>query len=185
MSSRHNATSPPPPAAADQTPPATRRGAPGTGRYRYSARFIQLATRWIGWSIPVLLVIGVGLGIASDAAWAPDWLSTLGLGTVIFAGVGPLTVAAWLGGQSLHRFGGPVGLLLLVGLAGLVAGTYLGLTLFLVAGAGVAIVAGVLFYVLGFKANVPMWLLLGRSNGEDGTARHYVNGPVAEKPFND
>jgi hypothetical protein len=124
--------------------------------YRMSDRFITVVSTVL--SITMLVLVGLGflLGLVFDNS--ADWVAPTAI-SLILGGIGlPLLVAAWLGGQALHRFGGPVGALLIVGFAGIVLGTTNHLLAIGLIGGGVVAVSIVLFWVMGRKAGVRMFL---------------------------
>src|SRR3954466_9514377 len=95
--------------------------------FRYSDTFIR---RWTRIEIPAVIglpLIGIALGISSDADSAPDWLGTFA-GVFTIAGfVGPVLIAAILGGESIVRGGGVVGAMFTYGLVGGPTGQVVGI----------------------------------------------------------
>lgn len=124
--------------------------------YRYSDRFITIATR----VLITILIGGVGLGLLagaiSGAAYELRWLGTVASVLVIGGIAIPILGGAWLGGQSLVRFGGFVGLGLILGLVAAAVGFSIGPVLLGIVGAVVGVLSLVGFFVMGFVANVPV-----------------------------
>lgn len=139
---------------------------PGEQVYRLTGRTIKLWTTVLSLSIPILLVLGgVVAYVSSLVADADDVESNPGIivGVVIMVSgvVFPLLAAAALGGESLHRGGSVVGVLLTAGLLGTAAGAVVdipGMTPWSIA-AMIGSVVG--FFVLGFIRRVPMWIGIG------------------------
>jgi hypothetical protein len=124
--------------------------------YRYSDRFIAITTRvLIG-----ILIVGVGggflVGALSGATYKLRWLGNVATPLVIGGMAIPILGGAFLGGESLMRFGGFVGLALIAGLVAAAIGFAVGPVLLGIAGAVVAVLSVVGFYLMGFKANVPV-----------------------------
>jgi hypothetical protein len=126
--------------------------------FRYSDRFISVVTRIL---IVILLTglcagfaIGAIFGASDRAAWVdPTAISLIAGGVAI-----PLLASAWLGASAMHKFGGLVGLLLMLGFTGVVAGSYFDNPLWFWPGIGIGVVAGAGFFWLGYRAGVPMWI---------------------------
>ncbi|GAA2086806.1 hypothetical protein GCM10009840_25680 [Pseudolysinimonas kribbensis] len=124
------------------------------GTYRLSGRAIRIWTRVLVLVIVIGVVVG-GAGLIVAAAVDSEVLAIAGMSTLGAAILLPLLLGAYLGGESLARFGGLVGLVLvagmIVGATGSVIGSWiawLGLALVLLATAG--------FFVMGFSRRVPM-----------------------------
>ena len=75
----------------------------------------------------------------------------------------PLLAAAALGGESLHRGGSVVGVLLTAGLLGTGVGAVVDLTWVTPWSIATMIGGGLGFFVLGFIRRVPMWIGIGKA----------------------
>ncbi|WP_354566681.1 hypothetical protein [Glaciihabitans sp. UYNi722] len=145
--------------------------------YRYSMVFINRMTGVL--IIVMLACIGGAFAVgAIGGDDAPAWVEPLAIG-VLIGGIGlPLLIAAWLGGSSLHRYGGWAGALLIVGMALGVTGQLMEIWTWFWIGAGIDALCVLVFFYLGFLAKVPMWLqlpIIGSprfylSHGEQGEA---------------
>jgi hypothetical protein len=121
--------------------------------YRFSRRFIAVATGVLIALMFVLPVVGIALGYALG-----DEEGDLTI-VLAIAGFGlPLVAAAVLGGESIRRGAGVVGLLLAAGLIAGPIGVVAGIRWLIVIGVVLVVAGGVLFWVIGFKAKVPMWI---------------------------
>lgn len=133
-----------------------------------SPRTIRRWTRALIWT----MVAGIGIGALIALVGVlvgDDTLPDLGLGVGALAVLLTLLIAAYVGGQTLARFGG------LVGLA-LIAGIVLGLTGDSIApwvmwlGIALAVLAVAGFFVMGLRRRVPIWIggivVAGRPDGE-------------------
>lgn len=131
--------------------------------YRYSDAFIQKATNWLVAMVFIGPALGALMAFIGSTIYGSDfplWLTVIAL-TFTFGGIAlPLLVGAWFGGQSIHRFGGWVGLLLMLGLGATVAGQGMDTGWMFASGIATMVLAGLLFFYLGFQAKVPMWLQL-------------------------
>lgn len=124
--------------------------------YRMSKQFINLISTVLG--ISMLALVGIGFLIGFVFSGAGDWVGPTAI-TLILGGIGiPFLIAAWLGGQALHRFGGPVGLLLTIGFAGTVFGLTYHQPIYSYSGGGAILLSVLLFWFMGWKAKVPMFL---------------------------
>lgn len=158
------------------------RGGRPLGGYRFSGRFISVATALLLIVMGVTVVGGFVLGTFSDSIEGMEPEAVVDLaGMVIVAGVLiPLLLAAILGGEAIRRGGGFVGFGLVLGI-GLVtalptvdAFEVLGpwrIPLIWV-GAGLIVLSGLGFWALGRAAGVPMWL----QAPVVGSPRVYVQG---------
>lgn len=126
--------------------------------FRMSDAFIRRWTRILIVLVIGLPLTGIGLGIASDGDWAPDWLSTAGLVVVVVGFVGPILAAAILGGESIRRGGGIVGALLTYGMVGWATGKTHDIGWLLWTGVAACVLAVIGFWVMGWKAGVPMYV---------------------------
>ena len=156
-----------------ESAPRKRRVSPGRRRpgeqvYRFTDRTIKVWTTVLSLSIPILLVIG-GLVtyISSVIADANDTESNPGIiaGVIIRVSgvVLPLLAAAALGGESLHRGGSVVGILLAAGLLGTGVGAVVEIPWVTPWSIAAMIAGGIGFFVLGFIRRVPMWIGIGPS----------------------
>lgn len=155
------------------TAPRRRRVSPGRRRpgeqvYRLTDRTIKVWTRVVSLSMPILVVIGGVVALISGLiADANDVESNPGLivGVVIVASgvVFPLLIAAALGGESLHRGGSVVGILLAAGLLGTGVSTVVDFPWVMPWSIAAMIGGGIGFFVLGFIRRVPMWIGIGPS----------------------
>lgn len=124
--------------------------------YRLSARTISRWTRVLvftmlgGYAIGAVIAI-IGL-IAQD-----DTLPALGLGVAVLVTAVALVGGAFLGGQTLARFGGLVGLAVLAG-AGLAIGGGAIAPWVPALGAAIAVLSIIVLILLGIRRRVPMWL---------------------------
>jgi hypothetical protein len=135
------------------------------GTFRFDTATTDRWTRVLLVVLGVTVGVGIGLGIASDSAGAPDWLATAAT-VVVIAGVAvPLLVAAVLGGEAITRGGGLVGALLVAGMAVAGWGFWDDSTPWKVAGFALAGAAVVGFWVMGWRAGVPMYVGLPWSHG--------------------
>jgi hypothetical protein len=133
--------------------------------YRYSTKFINTLTGWLIAWIFIGTGLGFGLGALGDVFYAhtdvPTWYTVLAV-TVMASGVGlPLLVGAWLGASALNKYAGPVGLLLCAGIGALTYGKVVeGQSMWIWIGATTLVVCVGLFFLIGFRAKVAMWLQL-------------------------
>ena len=133
--------------------------------YRYSDKFIKRMTGWLIAYIFIGVGAGFGLGALGDVFFAdtttPQWYTITAI-SLIVSGIGlPLLVGAWLGASALHKYAGPVGLLLIAGIVATTVGkTVEGQSMWLWIGNSAMIVSIVLFFYIGLQAKVPIWLQL-------------------------
>jgi hypothetical protein len=133
--------------------------------YRYSDKFIKVATGiLIAW-IFVGLALGLTMGALGDVIYAdtdvPAWYTAIAIGLCISSVGLPLLVGGWLGAQALNKYGGPVGLLLFLGIGATAFGSTIeGQSMWAGIGVAAIVVSVLLFFYLGFKAKVDMWLQL-------------------------
>lgn len=135
--------------------------------YRHSMQFIDRATKWLAAGIFIGLGLGLGLYLlgyyvlftTTFGPKIPEWYSfvsaAFALGGIVIA----LIVGAWLGGNAINKYGGFIGLLLVFGI-GVTAIGSLGKTAWFWVGVGMLVLSTLLFFYIGFKAKVPMWLQL-------------------------
>jgi hypothetical protein len=124
------------------------------GTYRLSQRTIRIWTRVLVAAIFVglaaAIVVFVIAGILESEFLSIVAASILGAAILL-----PLLLGAYLGGESLARFGGLVGLVLVAGMVlgatGMVTKAWFGWL-----GLGLVLLATVGFWVLGFHRRVPM-----------------------------
>jgi hypothetical protein len=136
--------------AADQR----RRRKNGNG-FRYSPRFLRNWTIVLCVMVAVFPIAGFVLLAGSDS---PD-PQPVGL-TLLVSGVAlPILIGGVLGGNAIIRHGGWIGLLFFLGLATAVCGIAVGFWL-VVVGWVVTALAGLGFWLIGWRAHVPMWLQL-------------------------
>ena len=133
--------------------------------YRYSDKFIRKVTIWLIAAMFVGPAIGVGLGIFGDTLFGagdvPDWYMLTCVSFAIGGVLVPLLVSAWLGATAMNKYAGPVGLLFVFGIGAVSTAKYLGdPTLWVWIGIGSIVLAGLLFFYIGFQAKVPIWLQL-------------------------
>jgi hypothetical protein len=133
--------------------------------YRYSDKFIRRMTGWLIALIFIGPAIGLGLGILGDTLFgtgdAPSWYTAIAISFVIGGVALPLVVSAWFGASALNKYAGPVGLLLIFGIGGLVYSKYSSdPTLWNWLGAGSLVLSTLLFFYIGLQAKVPIWLQL-------------------------
>jgi len=121
-----------------------------------SEQTIRRWTRWLTRPLLVWCAIGIVVSIVG-LIQHDDTVMALGAGFVVLGIFFALVVAAFLGGQTLARFGGLVGLALVAGIVLGVAGglvawwvTLLGVALFVLAVIG--------FFIMGVRRRVPMWI---------------------------
>jgi hypothetical protein len=142
-----------------ETDDERRRRRNGNG-FRYSDRFIRIWTIVLIAVLVVFPVVGVILLASSDS---PD-PQPVGLTLVITGIAGPILVGAILGGNAILKGGGWIGVVFTLGFAGVVAGPVMASLLspfgvpITVAGGILLALGGVGFWVIGFKAKVPMWI---------------------------
>jgi MFS family permease len=134
-----------------------------------SDQTIQRWTRWLTRPLLVASAIGIIITVVG-LVQRDDTVMAFGAGFVAFGIFVALVIGAFLGGQTLARFGGLVGLALV---AGIVLGLAGGLIAWWVTWLGVAIfvLAVIGFFIMGIRRRVPMWIggvTVGRgdSNGE-------------------
>jgi hypothetical protein len=133
--------------------------------YRYSDTFIRKMTNWLIAYIFIGTGLGFGIGAMGDVFFAhtntPTWYTVLAV-TIMASGVGlPLLVSAWLGASALNKYAGPVGLLLCAGIGALAYGQVVkGQSMWIWIGATALVVSVGLFFLIGFRAKVAMWLQL-------------------------
>lgn len=137
--------------------------------FRYSDGFIRRWTRVLVIAMIGLPLIGIGLGISSDGDWAPDWLSTFALVFTVVGFVGPILIAAVLGGESIVRGGGLIGAVCTYGLIGGPTGQVLKIGWLRWTGFTALALSVVGFYVIGWRAGVEMYV--GRPNARIATFR--------------
>lgn len=124
------------------------------GTYRLSERAITIWTRVLvaviiaGAAVGLTLII-VAAVLESDVV-AIVGMSVLGAGILL-----PLLLGAYLGGESLARFGGLVGLALFLGIVGGAAGLVLH-QWWVWLGLGLLVAATIGFFLMGFHRSVPM-----------------------------
>jgi len=152
----------------------TRQAAPAPdrrpdGTFRFSGRFIKMATTVLVSFMLVSVIAGFVLGALSDtvARDARDDLVTAA-GTLIIGGITlPLLLAVVLGGEAIRAGGGFIGLFLILGmLAAVAGGTELGQEMLgrtwtpwaLWGGIALMALATASFWIVGWIARVPMWL---------------------------
>ncbi|WP_348789041.1 hypothetical protein [Leifsonia sp. NPDC080035] len=139
-------------------------------RYRFSDRFIRVATTALLIAMGVLVAGGFALGFASDAVpgEAGETLGAVAAGVVVGGVLVPLAIAAVLGGEAVKAGAGFLGLGLVVGVAGIAFGSIEGARDLLGAWAPLALWGGLLllvgcaagFWLAGRRAGVPQWLQL-------------------------
>lgn len=139
-------------------------------RYRFSDRFIRVATTVLLIAMGALVAAGFALGFASDGVEgeAGEVLGAVAAGLVIGGVLVPLAVAAVLGGEAVKAGSGFLGLGLVVGIAGVAFGSVDGTRALLGAWAplvfwgGMVLIAGCAagFWLVGRRAGVPQWLQL-------------------------
>ena len=133
--------------------------------YRYSTKFISTMTGWLIAWIFIGTGLGFGVGAMGDVFFAntttPTWYTVLAL-TITASGVGlPLLVSAWLGASALNKYAGPVGLLLVAGIGALAYGKVVERqSMWIWIGAASLVVSVGLFFLIGFRAKVAIWLQL-------------------------
>ena len=123
-------------------------------------------------SVPVLLVIG---GLVTYISWLIADANATETNPGIIAGVAimvsgvvlPLLAATALGGESLHRGGSVVGILVAVGLLGTGVGAVVDFPWVTPWSIAAMIAGGIGLFVLGFIRRVPMWIGIGRSWSRD------------------
>jgi len=133
--------------------------------YRYSNAFIKKMTGWLIALIFIGPAIGVVLAILGDSTYGagnvPDWYTIMCMAFIASGIALPLTISAWLGASAINKYAGPVGLLLVFGIGASASSEYLeNSTVWFWAGIGSMVLAGLLFFYIGFQAKVPMWLQL-------------------------
>jgi len=166
-------------------------------RYENNYRLPEkVINRWTRICVTVLIgsiVVGFGAGAGGGATGdAADDRHSAALGVVsvvllviaIVFGAGgfvfALGASAYLGGESLQRGGGWVGILLIIGLLGASAGWALG-PVWGVAGIVVMVLGVVGLILMGVRARVPMWLQLPILR----SPRFYYRGRAKEDPNED
>lgn len=133
--------------------------------YRYSDTFIRRMTNWLIAYIFIGTGLGFGIGAMGDVFFAntdtPTWYTVLAV-TIMASGVGlPLLLGAWFGASALNKYAGSVGLLLCAGIGALAYGKVADdQTMWTWIGAGALIASVGLFFLIGFRAKVAMWLQL-------------------------
>lgn len=135
-------------------------------KYRYSDKLIETMTKWL----VALVIIGPVLGFIISASASvvygdfndiPAWVNGIAIAFAIGGIALPLTVGAWFGATALNKYAGPVGLLLVFGIGAFTVGKVDDAqSMWLWIGLGSMILAGALFFYIGFQAKVPMWLQL-------------------------
>ncbi|MCW2770022.1 MAG: hypothetical protein JWR27_1455 [Aeromicrobium sp.] len=124
--------------------------------------------RWTNTLVVLLVVVtglGLGLGLASDADRAPSWLGTVATVVTVAGVVGPVLAAAVVGGESIRRGGGVIGVLLTYGLVAGATGHALEIGWAFWTGS-IALGLGVVgFWVIGWIARVPMYIGLPWAHG--------------------
>ena len=164
---RNSATQPESWAPTRQAAPAPDRRPDGT--FRFSDRFIKLATIVLVTIMVVSVSAGFIMGTLSDAAVgrAQDDLITAAGALIIGGFMLPLLLAAVLGGEAIRAGGGFIGFFLILGMMAAVAGgTELGQEMLGRAWTPWAVWGGVAmmafatggFWIIGWIARVPMWL---------------------------
>lgn len=139
------------------------------GTFRFSDRFIKMATTVLVTFMLVSIVTGFVLGALSDTVdqGARDGLVTAAGALIVGGLVLPLLLAAVLGGEAIRAGGGLIGLFLIVGmLAAVAGGTELGQEMLgrtwtpwaLWGGSTLMVLATASFWIVGWIARVPMWL---------------------------
>lgn len=131
--------------------------------FRYSDKFIQVVTNWLVAWIFIGFIIGFGLGALGDVIFAsskvPQWYDIIAISFVISSVALPLSAGAWLGASALHKYAGPVGLLLVLGIGANTYGQIFGGEMVWIGIVAIVLAVGLFFY-LGFQAKVPIWLQL-------------------------
>jgi MFS family permease len=140
-----------------------------------SDQTIQRWTRWLTRPLLVASAIGIIITVVG-LVQHDDTVMAFGVSFVVLGILVALVIGAFLGGQTLARFGGLVGLALVAGIVlGLAGGliawwvTWLGVALFVLAIIG--------FFIMGFRRRVAMsiggvTISHGDSSGErEGTRR--------------
>ena len=137
--------------------------------YRYTDRFIQLATNWLVAYIFIGTAAGIGMGMLGDVLFnnsnfgykTPGWYAVTAVCVTISGVALPLIVGAWLGATAINKYAGPVGLLLVLGIGATTFGKVVeGQSMWLGIGVGTIIVSTALFFYIGLQAKVPIWLQL-------------------------
>ena len=152
--------------------------APDPRGFRYSEAFINRWTRLLIVAMIGLPLIGIALGVSSDGDWAPNWLSTFALVFTVVGFVGPILVAAVLGGESITRGGGVVGALFTYGLIGGPTGQVLEIGWLMWTGYAALVAATIGFWVIGWRAGVDMYV--GRPGARIKTIRREPASRKAE-----
>ena len=149
--------------------PAARRR-PSNGRdkrpprgYRLSERTIRRWTRGLVYALLIGFAVGIVLALLGLILHNDD-LPAFGLGVAALWTLVVLLVAAIFGGQTLGRFGGLVGLALIVGMVLSLAGGLIAPWVQWL-GYGLSALAVVGFFIMGIRRRVPIWIGY-RSNGD-------------------
>jgi hypothetical protein len=131
---------------------------PNPRGFRYSDAFINRWTRVLIIAMFGLPVIGLGFVALGGFGWAPGWLGTFGIVFTIVGFVGPILLAAIMGGESITRGGGVVGAIFTYGFIGGPVGDSFAIGWLKWTGYG-ALVVGVLgFFAIGWRAGVEMYI---------------------------
>lgn len=139
------------------------------GTFRFSDRFIQMATTILMTFMLVSVAAGFIIGPMSDnvPGEAGDALGNTAGALVIGGLVVPLLLAAVLGGEAIRAGAGIIGFFLIVGMLAAVAGsTELGQEMLGRAwtpwafwgGSALMVLAVAGFWIVGWIARVPMWI---------------------------
>ncbi len=138
--------------------------------YRLSARTIRNWTVVLTAAVFVLPVTGLIYGSTLDSSAEP-WQELLAQGLLYGGIVGPLLIAAVLGGEAIWPGGGFIGALFVAGLIGGPLGFGYGIPWLGVAGLVAAVLGVIGFFAIGFAAKVPMWI------GSKKNPRYHWNMP--------
>jgi hypothetical protein len=134
--------------------------------FRFSDEFIHRWERILVGALFGLTALGLALGLATEIDGSPSWLGALATVVVVVGVVGPLLAGAILGGESIRRGGGVIGVLVVTGLVGGASGQALGID-WLMIGGGITLALGVIgFWAIGWIAKVPMHIGLPWAHGE-------------------
>ncbi|MCD9198745.1 hypothetical protein [Aeromicrobium wangtongii] len=134
--------------------------------FRFSDEFIKRWTNRLVIAIFAIGGIGIGLSAATEIDGSPDWLGTVAAIVLIGGVVGPLLAAAVLGGESIRRGGGLVGVLLVGGLGAGGAGQVIDRPWLTWCGAAAVALSVIGFWAMGWIAKVPMYIGLPWAHGD-------------------
>ena len=133
--------------------------------FRFRETFIKRWTRVLTWSLVIVFGGGGVLFGIGEAGWLPEWVAGVGALMMLPGLVIPLLIAAILGGESIARGGGIVGIMLIYGIGATVYGKseHVGWAFSTGLSSLVLSVAG--FWVMGWFAGVPMYIGTSNAHG--------------------